>query len=54
VIRSVQQWPFEADGVGNDLPHAHQRASEQLIGRVAECRLIGTDPPLSGDMSLAR
>ena len=54
VIRSVQPWPFEADGVGNDLPHAHQQASDQLVAQVARCRLLGTDPPLSGDMSLAR
>ena len=54
IIREAHPWPFVKDGVGDDLPHAHQRGVPQLLSRVTRCRLLGTDPALEGELPLAR
>jgi len=54
VTDELYGWPFKADGVGDRLPHAHQRGLAKDLNRVVRCRLVGTDPPLSGQLPLAR
>jgi len=54
IIDELHTWPFETDGAGNDLPHAHQNGLPQLLNRGARCRLVGTDPTLEGELPLAQ
>jgi hypothetical protein len=53
LIDELHGWPFVADGVGDRLPHAHQRGLPELLNRVTRCALVGTDPPLEGELPLA-
>jgi len=54
VTNELFSWPFVADGVGDRLPHAHQRGLPKELNRVVRCRIVGTDPPLEGELPLAR
>lgn len=54
VVNEDQPWPFVADGMGDRLPHVHQRGFRRVLDRVARCRLVGTNPPLAGELPLAR
>lgn len=53
VIQVRQGWPLERDG-DPPAPHIHQPASPQELQTINRCELLGTDPPLSGKMGLAR
>lgn len=49
-ISAEHPWPFGDDGgVGAGRPHVHQSAPGQ-VGAVQRCRLVGTDPPLEGEL----
>jgi hypothetical protein len=54
VTNELFTWPFSSDGVGDRLPHAHQRGLPKELNRVVRCRIVGTDPPLEGELPLAR
>ena len=54
VTNELFAWPFVADGMGDRLPHIHQRGLRKDLDRVVRCRIVGTDPPLEGQMPLAR
>ena len=53
VIRARQTWPLLKDG-DPPAPHAHQQASPDELKSIASCKLVGTEPELSGDLGLAR
>ena len=54
VVDELYAWPFASDGVGDRLPHVHQRGLPKVLNRVTRCRLVGTDPPLEGELPLAQ
>ena len=54
VTNELYPWPFVADGMGDRLPHVHQRGLPQELNRVVRCRIVGTDPALQGELPLAR
>jgi len=54
VTNELYPWPFVADGMGDRLPHAHQRGLPKDLNRVVRCRIVGTDPPLQGELPLAQ
>ncbi len=54
VLNEPYTWPFESDGVGDNLPHAHIRGLPEILNAVTRCKLLGTDPPLEGELPLAR
>jgi hypothetical protein len=54
VTNELYGWPFKADGVGDRLPHVHQRGLAKDLNRIVRCRIAGTDPALQGELPLAR
>ena len=54
VTNELYPWPFVADGMGDRLPHVHQRGLPRDLNRVVRCRIVGTDPTLQGELPLAR
>jgi hypothetical protein len=54
VTNELYAWPFVADGMGDRLPHVHQRGLPKVLNRVVRCRIARTDPPLAGELPLAR
>jgi hypothetical protein len=52
IIDEAHPWPFEVDGVGDPLPHVHQHGPPTVLNQVVRCRLVGTDPPLEGELPL--
>ena len=54
VTNELYPWPFVADGVGDRLPHIHQRGLPKDLNRVVRCRIVGTDPALQGELPLAQ
>lgn len=53
VVRARQAWPLLKDG-DPPLPHVHHPASPTELKAIARCRLVGTEPELSGELGLAR
>lgn len=53
VIQARHSWPLERDG-DPPAPHVHQPASPRELQTIGECELRGTDPPLAGELGLAR
>lgn len=45
VLSATAKWPFLVER-GYDYPHQHQRASEEQLQEVEDCRVLGTDVPL--------
>lgn len=48
VWSNPESWPFTDTDRGTLDPHAHVAMSQELVDRIARCRLKGTDPPLEG------
>lgn len=48
VSSKPESWPFTDTDQGTLDPHAHVAMSQELVDRIARCRLKGTDPPLEG------
>jgi hypothetical protein len=46
-----EPWPMTDTDGGTLAPHAHLRVDPARIGRVASCRVLGTDPVLEGPIS---
>ena len=53
VVRARNAWPLLKDG-NPPAPHAHQAVAPEEIKTIARCRLVGTQPELSGELGLAR
>ena len=54
VRRSTHPWPFGDTDDGTLDPHVHERLPQAQAGRVASCRLAGTDGPLEGRVAAPR
>jgi hypothetical protein len=48
VFSEPERWPFTDTDDGTLDPHAHMGMNEELVERIARCRLEGTDPRLEG------
>ena len=48
--RATQPWPFADTDNGTTEPHAHVEGI-LAIEKLARCEVLGTDPPLGGDVS---